>query len=89
MMTCTFQNDEEVFSKVVELYRGTVEKLNGTSGTWYFGNQYHPVPKLYAQHSVEKGGNVLGLERASSNLVRKSFSLPVRDNRWALSKGMY
>ncbi|KAF4539823.1 FAD binding domain containing protein [Lasiodiplodia theobromae] len=62
MMTCTFQNDEEVLSKVVELYRGTAEKLNGTSGTWTFGNQYHPIPKIFAQHSVEKGGNILGLE---------------------------
>lgn len=86
MMTCTFQNDEEVLNKVVELFRGTVENLNGTSGTWNFGNQYHPIPKIYAQHSVEKGGNVLGLERASSNLVRKSFSLPVGDSHWALSR---
>lgn len=85
-MTCTFQNDEEVLSKVVELYRGTAEKLNGTSGTWTFGNQYHPIPKIFAQHSVEKGGNILGLERASSNLVRESFPFPIRDNRWALSK---
>lgn len=29
-----------------------------------------PWPKLFAQHSVEKGGNVLGLERFDENLIR-------------------
>lgn len=69
MMTCTFQNDEEMLSKALELFTLTAKKLNGTSGTWNFGNQYHPVPKIYTRHSIEKGGNVLGLDRASSNLV--------------------
>ncbi|KAL0262829.1 hypothetical protein SLS55_001803 [Diplodia seriata] len=71
MMTCTFQNDEKMLSKALELFTLTAKKLNGTSGTWSFGNQYHPLPKIYTKHSVEKGGNILGLDRASSNLVSK------------------
>lgn len=70
-MTCTFENDERVLRKALDLYTVMTEKLalEPTEGDWVSATQFHPVPKLFSQRSAEKGGNVLGLERFSSNLV--------------------
>lgn len=32
-------------------------------------SMFQPIPTLFSKHSVERGGNVLGLDRAKDNLV--------------------
>ncbi|GME49777.1 FAD binding domain containing protein [Neofusicoccum parvum] len=69
--TCTFQNDERVLMKALELSADWTERFKHESieGDWVSATQFHPIPKIFSERSVERGGNVLGLERFSSNLV--------------------
>ncbi|KAL1614226.1 hypothetical protein SLS56_012166 [Neofusicoccum ribis] len=69
--TCTFQNDEHVLMKALELSADWTERFKHESieGDWVSATQFHPIPKIFSERSVERGGNVLGLERFSSNLV--------------------
>ena len=62
---------------MVELHDELAEKITkaGAKSEWTMANMIQPIPTLFAQHGVEKGGNVLGLDRATENLVRKSSPL--------------
>lgn len=68
-LTLTFENDEQVIQKMVDLHDSLAQSMDGTSSEWMMANMIQPIPTLFAKHSVERGGNVLGLDRAVENLV--------------------
>lgn len=70
--TGTYKNDINVLRKAIDLHNNNIEKAKGhvKSDYWAMDVIIQPWPKLFAQHSVEKGGNVLGLERFDENLIR-------------------
>ena len=37
--------------------------------------QYQPIPRVFTEHSLERGGNVLGLDRVKDNSILLSFIL--------------
>jgi len=67
--TLTFVNDERVLQKAIDIYGSLAERLSSASGEWSMNVMFQPIPTLFSEHSVKKGGNVLGLDRATENLV--------------------
>lgn len=68
MATVTFVNDWTTLSHVheltVDLYK-TVRHVENME--WLFA--YESIPHLYTEHSVSRGGNVLGLNRTKEDLI--------------------
>ncbi|KAI4212981.1 MAG: hypothetical protein LQ351_004325 [Letrouitia transgressa] len=67
--TITFTNDLKVLSKVTDLVQGIFTKTLRNPFYTYYSIQYQPLPASFASHSVERGGNVLGLERYKDNNI--------------------
>ena len=69
--TLTFVNDARILHKGIELHNGFIEQLEaGAGGNWTIVTMYQPFPTLFFEHGVERGGNVLGLDRnTAENLV--------------------
>ncbi|GME33896.1 FAD binding domain containing protein [Neofusicoccum parvum] len=68
-VTATFQNDERVMQKAIELQDLMVEELKKVSEDWWSLSVFQPLPTLYAKHSAANGGNVLGLDRFDENAI--------------------
>lgn len=69
--TITFANDARIIEKAVELHNTLVAGLVDTTSEWSMVSMIQPFPTLFSKHSVRKDGNVLGLDRATENLIRK------------------
>ena len=69
--TLCFVNDARVLHKGIELHNGFIEQLEaGAGGNWTIVTMYQPFPTLFFEKGVEKGGNILGLDRnTEENLV--------------------
>ncbi|PGH12794.1 hypothetical protein AJ79_04018 [Helicocarpus griseus UAMH5409] len=67
--TVTFVNDGQVLHKMLELRDYTISYLTDVSSKWAMSNIIQPIPTIFAKNGVERGGNVLGLDRATENLV--------------------
>ena len=66
--TLTFANDEKLIADVYAISTKKLEPLKKTAGlNWV--TMFQPLPTVFSKHSVEKGGNVLGLDRATTNQV--------------------
>jgi len=46
------------------------------TGNWTVQDMVQPIPTIFTKHSVEKGGNMLGLDRFTDNLVRTYYPIP-------------
>lgn len=72
-------------AKASELYDKVVEELKDVVPNEYFITQctFQPLPTLFAEKSVEAGGNVLGLERYKHDgiLFLATALLPTRELR--------
>jgi hypothetical protein len=81
--TLTFKNDERVLAKAVELHEKLVEEMKGIvpNGDFITLCMFQPLSLTYSKHSVSKGGNVLGLDKAEEPLVLWLATLAVRDAR--------
>lgn len=75
-MTLTFENDLRILQKGTDLQSIAVGELSSASGDWTMHIMFQPLPPVFAKHSVERGGNVLGLDRSSKSLVREFHPLP-------------
>ncbi|RAK97903.1 FAD-binding oxidoreductase [Aspergillus ibericus CBS 121593] len=73
--TGTYRNDATVVRKAIDLHNNYIEKAKADvkSDYWAIDTMVQPWPKLFSQRSVEKGGNVLGLERFDENLIQLLF----------------
>ncbi|KAK2764444.1 hypothetical protein FQN54_009138 [Arachnomyces sp. PD_36] len=67
--TVTFANNPDILHQAAELLKELVGEISGTTSEWTAKIMFQPVPTIFSKHSVEKGGNVLGLDRATENLV--------------------
>ncbi|KAK8139408.1 hypothetical protein PG984_002788 [Apiospora sp. TS-2023a] len=64
--TTTFLNDERIMSKSVELHAAAVTKIQAVTKTGHFSSLclFQSIPAHYARLGDERGGNVMGLEKA-------------------------
>lgn len=68
--TLTFKNDKRVMEKAIELHHEYLEVLKAADikGNWTIQDMLQPLPKLFGEHGIEKGGNMLSLDRFDDNL---------------------
>lgn len=76
----TFANDAEIFTKIVELNEAFVEEWKKTSDDPDFITQcmFQSIPTVFSKHSVEKGGNVMGLDKLDQNVIMLLFNIAVK-----------
>ncbi|KAK5087911.1 hypothetical protein LTR05_002127 [Lithohypha guttulata] len=69
--TLTFKNDIRMYEKAIQMHNSYVEliKASEAAGNWTLQDMFQPLPAIFAKHSVEMGGNMLGLDRFDENLV--------------------
>ncbi|KAJ5496919.1 FAD-binding type 2 [Penicillium fimorum] len=71
-VTATFVNNLDVLKKTVDIHNRMIEEARGSAK----GNDYtmftmiQPWPKLFTDHSIKQGGNMLGLDRFDENLFQ-------------------
>ncbi|KAJ4390925.1 hypothetical protein N0V93_004524 [Gnomoniopsis smithogilvyi] len=65
MFTLSFKNDARILTRASELHDQLVQDLLVLIPEGDFTTQcaFHPLPKVFSQHSVNAGGNVMGIER--------------------------
>lgn len=63
MFTLSFKNDARILSRASELHDQLVKDLMGLIPEGDFTTQcaFHPLPTVFSQHSVDAGGNVMGV----------------------------
>ncbi|MCJ1461459.1 hypothetical protein MMC07_000056 [Pseudocyphellaria aurata] len=68
--TITFKNDIRVLHKVIDIFNSKISLAKKRAvGQYSIVSLIQPIPTIFSKHSVERGGNVLGLDRAKDNLV--------------------
>ncbi|RYP23406.1 hypothetical protein DL765_001111 [Monosporascus sp. GIB2] len=67
--TLTVKNDKRIMFKAAEVHDKLVEEIKSYIPDGSFTTQciFQPLPLVFAQHSAAFGGNVLGLERNTSD----------------------
>jgi hypothetical protein len=73
--TLSWKNDARVMNKMHEAHLELMDILSDAHSEWKTGSMIQPMPLIFSEHSVEKGGNVLGLDQAEENLVLFHFHL--------------
>jgi hypothetical protein len=78
--TMTFANDAEIFANIVELNEAFVNEWKATSQNPDFITQcmFQAIPTIFSRHSVEKGGNVMGLDKEDRNAIMLLFDIAVK-----------
>ena len=66
--TLTFANDADIIAEVYAMSQKLLEPIKTTKGLNWI-TMFQPLPSIISQHSQERGGNVLGLDRAKGNQV--------------------
>ncbi|KAH7395037.1 hypothetical protein DE146DRAFT_696907 [Phaeosphaeria sp. MPI-PUGE-AT-0046c] len=69
--TLTFKNTVEIINKAVVMHDALVDDLKRLIPAGNFTTQclFQPMPTLFAEHSVERGGNMLGLDKVNENTL--------------------
>ncbi|KAH7072584.1 hypothetical protein FB567DRAFT_206280 [Paraphoma chrysanthemicola] len=66
----TFRNDVEVIKKAADMHDELVDELKVLMpGDFTTQCLFQPMPTVFAQRSVERGGNVLGLDKVKENAL--------------------
>ncbi|KAJ4365369.1 hypothetical protein N0V95_000516 [Ascochyta clinopodiicola] len=78
--TLTFKNDVRIYQKIVELHEQFVNEWKTESSDPDFITQcmFQAIPTSFSKHSVEKGGNVLGLDKETDNVVMLLYDIAVK-----------
>ena len=76
----TFANDARIYGKIFELHETMVNEWKAETSDPDFITQcvFQSIPTFFAQHSIKKGGNMLGLERLNENFVMLPFKIAVK-----------
>ena len=70
--TLTFENEARILEKAVDIFNSKIALAKKSAvGTFNLVYLIQPIPTIFSKHSLERGGNVLGLDRARANLIRK------------------
>lgn len=68
--TLTFGNDERVVQKAMDIMNNKIALAKKSAlGDYTIVYLYQPIPTIFSKHSVERGGNILGLDRNKDNLI--------------------
>ncbi|KAF2728962.1 FAD-binding domain-containing protein [Polyplosphaeria fusca] len=67
----SFKNDIRVINKGAELHDQLVEELKALIPSSNFATEclFQPLPTIFTEHSIEKGGNVMGLDKVKENAL--------------------
>jgi hypothetical protein len=77
--TMTFNNDAEIFSKIVELNEAFVNEWKATADHDFITQcMFQAIPTVFSKHSVERGGNVMGLDKVEKNSIMLLFDIAVK-----------
>jgi Cu2+-containing amine oxidase len=76
----TFANDARIYAHIVELHETMVNEWKAESSDPDFITQcmFQSIPTIFAQHSIEKGGNMLGLDDVKENVVMLLLNIAVK-----------
>jgi hypothetical protein len=76
----TFKNNPRVFKHIVDAHEKFVAewKAENTDHDFITQAMFQAIPTLFAKHSVERGGNVLGLQREKENAIMLLFNIAVK-----------
>ncbi|KAJ5423850.1 FAD-binding type 2 [Penicillium cf. griseofulvum] len=80
-VTASFVNNLDVMKRTVDIHNRMIEEVKASvKGEDYtMFTMIQPWPKLFTDHSVEKGGNMLGLDRFDDNLFQVLFDYSWKD----------
>ncbi|EMR67064.1 putative fad binding domain containing protein [Eutypa lata UCREL1] len=76
-----FHNDIRMYEKAVEMHRRFVEDWKAQlspDGDFICHAIFQALPTIFSRHSVERGGNVMGLDRETQNSVMFQVQLAFR-----------
>ncbi|TVY21369.1 Bifunctional solanapyrone synthase [Lachnellula arida] len=70
-LTLTFANDVDILTKIISTHEALYTTLQAAKprGNWTVNTLFQPIPALFGQHGAEAGGNVIGLDRFTDNLM--------------------
>ncbi len=72
--TMTFKNTLKAIKIAQRITDAVFETISNVTDL-QFTFVYEPMPRLYTEHSLERGGNALGLDDTKEDLIRKSKSI--------------
>lgn len=72
--TITFKNTLKAIKIAQRITDAVFETISNVTDL-QFTFVYEPMPRLYTEHSLERGGNALGLDDTKEDLIRKSKSI--------------
>ena len=72
--TLTFTNNLNILQDVTKIIDNEFNFYKKDPFYYYASVQFQPLPRVFTQHSIERGGNVLGLDRYTDNNVCTFFS---------------
>lgn len=78
--TLTFKNDVKIYQKLIQLHEEFVNDWKSVSSDPDFITQlmFQSIPTTFSKHSVAKGGNVLGLDKETENVVMLLYNIAVK-----------
>lgn len=78
--TLSFKNDARVLEHAVETHNQLVEDLlvQSPDGDFITQCMFQPLPTIFAEHGIARGGNVLGLNKLTDNAVVWLATLAVK-----------
>lgn len=76
----TFKNDKSLYKKAIELQKEFVKdwKEQSPDKDFFCHVIFQAIPTIFSKHSVEKGGNVMGLDRETENAVMLQVIMMVK-----------
>ncbi|KAF1850327.1 FAD-binding domain-containing protein [Cucurbitaria berberidis CBS 394.84] len=78
--TMTFKNNPRIFKHIVDAHQKFVDEWKAGTTDHDFITQcmFQAIPTIFAKHSEERGGNVLGLEREKDNAIMLLSNIAVK-----------
>ncbi|KAF4984892.1 hypothetical protein FZEAL_45 [Fusarium zealandicum] len=75
----TFKNDKALYKKALDLHKKFVAdwKAQSPDGDFICHAIFQAIPTVFSKHSLERGGNVMGLDRETDNAVMFQVQLMV------------
>lgn len=78
--TMSFKNDIQIYQKIVQLHEQFVDEWKAETDDSDFITQcmFQSIPTVFAKHGLDKGGNVLGLDKETENIIMLLFNIAVK-----------
>lgn len=77
--TFTMANDVEISTKILELNQAFVDEWKANNDPDFITQcLFQAIPTVFSKHSVERGGNVMGLDKVDRNAIMILFNIAVK-----------